>query len=152
MVGGIYKVWDPGSMRLALSANELMPKREPWEGEFTRGPVGGSRRKRSFFPMHVNGRLSFRGLRGYSGQYVTWRSILFCSRWDPSKKAPVFSQKMVLVRSRTGVRCYGRQSWRYGPQVNHSFAPQERLARPFVDVTRNLCRQCLRFVCDLWNK
>ena len=141
MVGGIYKagMWLDA---IGVICQRVNAQTGALEGEFTRGPVGGSggiaRIERC-----PRGKV-VQGTRGFSGQFVH-SIILGCSRWNPSKKAPEFSESSICVD-----RCR-RLGGGGGNGSDVFYCPPGQVGKAFRG-RKGIYIDSLRFVCDYWNK
>ena len=141
MVGGIYKA---GSWldSIGIICQRVNAQTGALGGEFTRGPVGGSGGI-ARITRCPRGNV-VQGARGFSGQFV--HSIrVGCMPWDPSKKAPAFSEDGFC-----SVKC-PRLGGSGGAASDVFYCPPGQVGKAFrgkygsyVDSTR--------FVCDYWNK
>jgi hypothetical protein len=111
--------------------------------EFTRGPVGGSG------GIGRIGRCNrgnvVQGVRVSSGRFINFISFR-CSRWDSSKKAPVYTESGSCV----GDRCptIGGSG---GTASDTFFCPPGKVGKAFRGKHGSYI-DSLRFVCDFWNK
>jgi len=142
MVGGIYKagMWLDA---IGVICQRVNAQTGALEGEFTRGPVGGSggiaRTKRC-----RQGRV-VQGIMGYSGQFVHAVSLR-CSSWDTSKKAPIFSTSNRCIEDRcTFLGSSG------GSGSDNFYCPSGKVGKAFRG-RKGSYIDSLRFVCDFWNK
>jgi hypothetical protein len=142
MVGGIYKagMWLDA---IGIICQRVNAQTGALEGEFTRGPVGGSggiaRTSRC-----RQGRV-VQGVMGYSGQFVHGVSLR-CSPWDASKKAPIFSTSGLCKED----RCTSLGS-RGGSRSDSFYCPSGKVGKAFRG-RKGSYIDSLRFVCDFWNK
>jgi hypothetical protein len=144
LVGGIYKA---GSWldAIGIICQEVNSSTGALGREFTRGPVGGSGGIARIGRCHRGNVVQ--GARGVSGQFVH-KIVVFCSPWDPSKKAPVFSESGLC--SKGSDRCT-RVGTSGGSPSDIFYCPPGQVGKAlrgkhgiYVDSTR--------FVCDYWNK
>jgi hypothetical protein len=142
MVGGIYKagMWLDA---IGVICQRVNAQTGALEGEFTRGPVGGSggiaRTSRC-----RQGRV-VQGVMGYSGQFVHGLSFR-CSPWDTSKKAPIFSTSSRCIEDRCTF--LGSSS---GSRSDNFYCPSGKVGKAFRG-RKGTYIDSLRFVCDFWNK
>ena len=144
MVGGVYKagLWLDA---IGIICQEVNSSTGELGRERTRGPVGGSGGIARIARCHRGNVVQ--GARGFSGQFVHGMSLA-CSRWDPSKKAPVFSEDGLCKKGSD--RCTSVGSSRGGASDTF-YCPPGQVGKAlrgkhgiYVDSTR--------FVCDFWNK
>ncbi len=148
LVGAIFKAgrWFDA---LGIICQRVSPQTGKLGDEFTRGPIGGgggdARIKR------CNEGDVIQGAKARSGQFLH-RLAIFCSPWEPARKAPVFSTNENCVGDRTRNRCKGLGGNDLGgSQSDVFFCPRGKVGKAlrgrhgiYIDSTR--------FVCDLWNK
>ena len=144
MVGGAFK------SGLWLDAIEIICQRvNPQTGalgdEFTRGPVGGIGGNARF--ARCGNENVVQGIRAFSGQFVNG-FILYCSPWDPSRKAPIFSRLFAC----------GDGRWSHlgatvsGLAQNASFfCPSGTVGKAFRG-KYGIYVDSARFICDNWDK
>ena len=144
MVGGIYKsgMWLDA---IGIICQEVNSSTGALGREFTRGPVGGSGGIARIARCHRGNVVQ--GVRGFSGQFVHFLS-LSCSRWDPSKKAPVFSEDGTC---RTGSDRCTHLGGSGGSPSDTFYCPSGQVGKAFRG-RKGSYIDSLRFVCDLWNK
>ena len=142
MVGGIYKagMWLDA---IGIICQRVNAQTGALEGEFTRGPVGGNGGIARIARCHRGNVVQ--GVRGFSEQFVHGLSLR-CSRWDPSKKAPVFSEDG---------RCESDRCTRLGGSGGSPsdtfYCPPGQVGKAFRG-RKGIYIDSTRFVCDYWNK
>ena len=145
MVGGIYKA---GSWldALGIICQQVNSSTGALGREFTRGPVGGSGGIARIGRCHRGNVVQ--GVRGRTGQFVN--SIgLRCSRWDASKKAPVFSEDAPCREGSD--RCTRVGSSSGGDFSDSFYCPPGQVGKAFRG-KHGIYIDSTRFVCDYWNK
>ena len=143
MVGGIYKagLWLDA---IGIICRRVNAQTGALEGEFTRGPVGGSggiskiRRCDSGKVVH--------GTRVKEGQFVN-KISLFCSRWSPSEKTPNKGEGKECV---LGEQCLFLGG--VGGTISDVFQCPSGKAGKALRGKHGIYVDSLRFVCDFWNK
>ncbi len=142
MVGGIYKsgMWLDA---LGIICQQVNSQTGALGNEFTRGPVGGSGGIAQVGRCE-NGKV-VQGVKGFSGQFVNG-ILLFCSQWNQSQKATIYSESV----SCTGGRCKVIGNFSSSPSGNF-FCPSGKVGKAFRG-KRGIYIDSTRFVCDLWDK
>ena len=144
LVGGIFKsgLWLDA---LGLICQRVNAQTGALGDEFTRGPVGGSggqariRRCQDGFVAQ--------GVTSRSGQFVN-EILIFCRRWEPSRKAPVFSTSTRCSKKRG--RCLGLGGIG-GDKSDLFFCPRGKVGKAFRGKYGSYIDSTL-FVCDQWDK
>jgi hypothetical protein len=146
LVGAMYKagMWLDA---VGIICQRVNAQTGTLEGEFTRGPVGGSggiaRTARC-----KQGRV-VQGVSGFSRQFVH-RIVMFCSQWEPSRKASVFTTSFNCLGDQAKGICvgFGRAS---GDRSGDFFCPSGKVGKAFRG-KHGIYIDSARFVCDFWNK
>jgi hypothetical protein len=142
LVGATYKagMWLDA---IGIICQRVNPQTGALEGEFTRGPVGGSggtARIARCNPGNV-----VQGIRGYSGQFVHIISMR-CSRWEASRKAPVHS---------TSGRCIDDRCLSFGGSGGSPsdtfYCPSGQAGKAFRG-KHGIYIDSTRFVCNAWDQ
>jgi hypothetical protein len=144
LVGSIFKAgsWFDA---LGIICQRVNPQTGALGDEFTRGPVGGTGGNARI--ARCNDGDVAQGVSTRSGQFVN-RLVIFCSRWDPSRKAPVFSGS---TRCPSGEnRCLGFGGTSAG-RSDAFFCPSGKVGKAFRGKYGSYTDSA-RFVCDLWDK
>lgn len=144
LVGAIFKAgsWFDA---IGIICQRVNPQTGALENEFTRGPVGGSGGNARI--ARCNDGQVAQGVSARSGQFVN-RLVIFCSSWDRSRKAPVFSRS---ARCPTGEnRCLGFGG-SGGSRSDSFFCPSGKVGKAFRG-KRGSYIDSTRFVCDVWDK
>jgi len=142
MVGGIFKsgMWLDALGIICQQVNTLTGA---LGNEFTRGPVGGSGGIAKVGRCD-NGKV-VQGIKAFSGQFVNG-FLLWCSPWNQSLKAPVYSEATTC----TGGRCQAIGNFS-GSTSNNFFCPSGKVGKAFRG-KRGIYIDSARFVCDFWDK
>ena len=142
LVGVIYKagMWLDA---IGIICQRVNSQTGALADEFTRGPVGGSGGQSRIVRCGA-GRV-VQGIRAFSGQYIN-QLHMRCSRWETSRKAPVFSQ----ICNPNTVSCpvFGGSG---GSRSDAFFCPAGKVGKAFRG-KYGLYVDSTRFVCDTWDK
>ncbi|MDH5426571.1 MAG: hypothetical protein OEZ57_01250 [Nitrospirota bacterium] len=142
MVGAIYKagLWMDA---LGIICQQVNPQTGALEREFTRGPVGGSGGQARIARCRAGD--VAQGIKAFSGQYIN-EFHMRCSRWEPSRKAPVSSQ--ICNPGTAACLAFGGSG---GAPSDLFFCPAGMAGKAFRG-KYGLYVDSARFVCDNWDK
>ena len=141
LVGVTYKsgLWLDA---IGIICQQVNPQTGALGNEFTRGPVGGTGGTAKVARCN-SGRVA-QGITGFSGQFVDGFD-LYCSQWEPSNKAPVFSTSTNCSNGRcVFIANLATASGRF-------FCPSGKVGKAFRG-RHGIYIDSLRFVCDFWDK
>ena len=142
LVGVIYKsgMWLDA---IGIICQQVSSQTGALEREFTKGPVGGSGGQARIARCRAGDVVQ--GIRAFSGQYIN-KFNMRCSQWEPSRKAPVFSQ----ICNPGAVNClvFGGAG---GSSSDPFFCPNGMAGKAFRG-RYGWYVDSARFVCDTWDK
>jgi len=142
LVGAIYKagMWLDA---IGIICQQVNSQTGALEREFTRGPFGGTGGQAKIARCPAGDVVQ--GIRAFSGQYIN-KFHMRCSQWEPSRKAPVFSQ----ICNPGAVNClvFGGSG---GSSSDPFFCPAGMAGKAFRG-RYGWYVDSARFVCDTWDK
>jgi hypothetical protein len=119
------------------------------EDDFTRGPVGGSGGTARI--ARCNPGRVVQGVKGFTGSFVN-RIAMFCSQWEPSRKAPVFTTNFNCIGDQAIGICVGFGGPASGTtQSDRFFCPSGKVGKAFRG-KHGIYIDSFRLVCDFWDK
>jgi hypothetical protein len=142
LVGAIYKagMWLDA---IGIICQRVNPQTGALGEEFTRGPVGGGGGQARIARCRIGDVVQ--GIRGLTGQFVH-QLHMRCSRWEPQRKAPVYSE--ICNPNTPACLVFGGVG---GSRSDLFFCPAGKVGKAFRGKF-GLYVDSTRFVCDEWDK